>query len=169
MAGPTSRCRCGNMVCHYSNDLGFFRVISWAAHPGFKETLVAYVRPEAREEHVYFNQFEHNVVILLDGDCSGGLELKSELQAAGLEVVFGPSSLSPSTFPVIVVHADNCKDPAIKKRQLISQQTFPKAPVCIVTGFASSGSISEIWDGTFGDARDVIQAANLHFLSDLQT
>lgn len=109
---------------------------------------------------------ENNSVIMLPAETPEDLNIRSQLQALGLEAYQGGASLNNDPFPVIVVEAGSWRLPRIRKQVRAIRQVIPNAPVCVLTGMSKSRKPTRCPAPTrFDDARAFLDAAGFSFIS----
>lgn len=103
-------------------------------------------------------------VILIEGCLPEALNMASWMRACGLNVVFGPDCCGIET-PVIVVCARDLRSTDIGARVDAAREMFADAPLCAILGIRNSETIDADAVLHFDDARSVIFAAGLRFLT----
>lgn len=103
-------------------------------------------------------------VILIEGCTPETMALATALRACGLNVYFG-TDCSMIEEPLLVVRADALRSADCSARLDAARRAFAAAPVCVLLdAHDGTGGADEV-HRRFGDARDVISAAGIRFVS----
>jgi hypothetical protein len=104
---------------------------------------------------------EDCIAILLDADCPEGMELRSILQAVGVQVAMGPSFGLDDAMPLILVHAANRSRPEVKARMQLARDIYPDAPVVFVTRSDRRAPVQAALD----EVRAILRARGIGFVA----
>lgn len=109
---------------------------------------------------------ENKNVILLNADGVHERDLRSELQALGLEVFLGANSPEVGPSPVIVIEAEAWRCPRVRGQVEILRSVKPEAAVCVMTGrLAPDLHVNASTQPAFDDARTILQKAGFGFFT----
>ena len=116
-----------------------------------------------------FSGYSGDRVILLDADLADSGDLAVILQSMGVDVLHGSHAGRMTECPVIMISAKNRRRPEVMLRMKFARLVYPHAPICLVVGLlpqwvAPPAAQIDLFD----DARDILLAAGVCFISEIK-
>jgi len=109
---------------------------------------------------------EDNGVVLLNANGDRERNLRSQLQALGLDVFIGANDANAGPAPVIGIEVEAWHWAKVREQVEDLRANVPDAAICVVTGFLEPGLNAHASNyPVFDDARAFLQKAGFRFFS----